>query len=95
MKRACNRYLPCRKFIKTSHCPDFSVTIVDYLTRHFLTMIRCANWAIRNNLIASANITSHGVIIKRDAGNAGRHFLLLNELNEYIHQLEERENQRD
>lgn len=95
MKRACNRYLSCRQFIKTSECPDLSVQIVDYLTRHFLTMIRCANWAIRNNLIASVNITSQGVLIKRDAGHAGRYFLLLDELKEYIHRLEEREDQRD
>lgn len=91
-KRASQHVISCRDILRASKCPNLNIKIVDLLTPHFLNIIRYANQAIANKLIASVNITSDGALVRRDADRDGRHFLLLDELKEYIHQLEAREN---
>lgn len=90
--RASQQVLSSRDIIKKSQCPDMGIRIVDYLTPYFLKMIRYANQAIERNLIASVNMTLQGVLVRRYPDHNGRSFLLLKELKEYIHQLEERDN---
>lgn len=89
--RASRQVVSSRDIIKKSQCPDMNIRIVDFVTPHFLNIIRYANQAIERNLISSVNITLHGVLVRRDPNHNGRTFLLLAELKEYIHQLEERD----
>lgn len=90
-ERASQHDISCRDIFKASKCPNLNIKIVDFLTPHFLNIIRYANRAIANKLIASVNITLKGACVRRDADRDGRFFLLLDALKEYIHQLEARE----
>lgn len=94
-RRVAENGLRTRDIDKTSKCPNMNIKIVDALSESFFAMVRFGNRAIADHLIVSVDVTSKGVLVKRYADREGRYFLLLEDLEDYIRHLKQREGRRN